>query len=371
MGVMHEQIANYMRVCVAIGDGIESLRGVASSEPILSEAASYIMSSKDFSLPVALSHVLGGYCINQGDRGELVVSSFFTWARDQVVRDFRPIDTRAQLCPHFKVTDLFGKLFSESAYESTMKCSKPSLCASGSRSRRRSRRKSAAGATFEDAFKHAHMHFNHVIKPYEHKALTRLTLLAFMVRGAAAIGANGQPGFDAVYPYLTNTTQLDIDEVGFIIVQVKNNPDITVSQRGAIDDIFLKMDPFSCHLIDDSDKVDGLFPVPIIRILFLLSAEPGFTQWTYGSPSQGSATVNNNKPLFTSYDYVCCGVDAAYLGPPKESPSTWQALVNKREGWSSFFGATPDALRYQLPGTGYDERHFTRWLEEGRSALRR
>jgi hypothetical protein len=227
---------------------------------------------------------------------------------------------------------------------------------------------STSTSTFVETFNDAHMHFNHVIKPYEYKALTRRTLLAFMARGAAAIGANGQPGFNAVYPFLFNTTQLNLSKVGFIIVQVKNNPDISVSHRGTIDDIFLKMDPFSCKLIQDSDKVDGRFPIPMIRILFLLSAEPGFTQWTYSSPKQGAATVKGGKPLFTSYDYVCCGVDEAYLGPTKESPSTWQALVNKREGWDHFFEKAPDVLRYQLPGTGEDPKHFSYWWKEGTSA---
>ena len=35
---MDEQIANHMRICVAIEEGVESLRGIASLEPILSEA---------------------------------------------------------------------------------------------------------------------------------------------------------------------------------------------------------------------------------------------------------------------------------------------------------------------------------------------
>ena len=43
MHILHEQIANHMCVCVAVESGIETLYAVASSEPILSEAASYII----------------------------------------------------------------------------------------------------------------------------------------------------------------------------------------------------------------------------------------------------------------------------------------------------------------------------------------
>lgn len=45
-----------------------------------------------------------------------------------------------------------------------------------------------------------------------------------MVRGAAALGSHRQPGFNAVYPYLYDTTDLDINKVGSIIIQVKNDP---------------------------------------------------------------------------------------------------------------------------------------------------
>ena len=65
------------------------------------------------------------------------------------------------------------------------------------------------------------MHFNHLIKLRDQKSLKRSTLLFFMVRGAVALGANCQPGFDAVYLY--GGTDLDINKVGFIIIQVKND----------------------------------------------------------------------------------------------------------------------------------------------------
>ena len=43
------------------------------------------MSTKRFSLPHALSLALTKLNINQGDRGELLVAAFFTWARDRIV----------------------------------------------------------------------------------------------------------------------------------------------------------------------------------------------------------------------------------------------------------------------------------------------
>jgi hypothetical protein len=149
---MHEQIENHMRVCVAIEEGIESLRGIASSEPILLEAASRIMLIKKFSLPSALSQILTGYCIHQGERGELIVASFFTWARDQVVKN-KDLPT-GWLCPYFSVLELFEQLFTDTSILDH----KLSLCHSKD-----------TPQSFGTVFKNAMMHFNHIIRPQEQK----------------------------------------------------------------------------------------------------------------------------------------------------------------------------------------------------------
>ena len=107
MQTMHEQIANHMHVCVVVRAGIESLRGVASSEPILLEAVSCIMLSKKFCLHRALSLVLTGFSINQGDRRELLVAAFFTWAHDQAIHEKLP-----RFCSYFSVPELFSFLIS-------------------------------------------------------------------------------------------------------------------------------------------------------------------------------------------------------------------------------------------------------------------
>lgn len=345
---MQEQIANHMRVCVAIEDGIETLRGIAPSEPILSEAASRIMLTKKFSLHGALSHVLTGFCIDQGDRGELIVTSFFIWARDQVVKSKLPTPN-GQLCPYFSVTELFKQLFTELAVSKLG--TGPSL-----------HHPRHAWQSFDTAFQNARMHFNHVIKPQEQKILQRPYLLYLMARGAAVLGANCQPGFDAVYQYLYNSTDLDVKKVGFVIVQVKNASN--GYNQGQLDEIFLKMDPFECGLAHKTtDNESGQFPIPIIRILFLLStSKHDFWQHTYSSPSRGARTIQDEGPLFTSYDYVCVGVDPSILRPTQDASLSWAALVNKRDGWDSFYDVTaPEVLRSQLPGHASNAEHFSSW----------
>ncbi len=350
---MHEQIANHMRVCVAVGGGIESLRGIAASEPILSEAASLIMTSNktNFSLPASLSLVLTGFSTNQEDREELLVAAFFTWARDRVILGKLP-RTRERFCHYFSVTDLFSHLFSESVFASMLD-DLPSLCHTKWK------------RSFGDVFGKATMQFNHVIKPQAQKLLARRFLLYFMARGAATLGTNCQPGFDAVYPYLYDSLNLDVKNVGFIMVQVKNDSNASQSDDA---NIFKKMDPFECGLLNDSDKEDGRFPIPIIRLLFTLSgiSKPGLTQVTYKVPSMGAAVLGEDAlPLFTSYDYVCSGISPEVLRPVEESPDTWAALANKPDQWSSFYDVpVPNILRSQIPGCGDHEAHFSSWLGE-------
>lgn len=84
---VHTQISNNMAVCVSIGEGFETIRNVAVSEPMnLSEAASFVMrTSALFQLADGLGEFLSEFTISPGDRAELLVSAFFTWARDEVL----------------------------------------------------------------------------------------------------------------------------------------------------------------------------------------------------------------------------------------------------------------------------------------------
>ncbi|KAH9052552.1 hypothetical protein EDB87DRAFT_1692195 [Lactarius vividus] len=272
---VHNQISNHMRVCEAIGEDIGTIRGAAASEPLLSEAASCIMrGGYGFSLPDALIEVLSGFCINPGDRAELLVAAFFTHARDIA----------------------FTKLSRRPV---------PSLCHS-----------ETTQPTLGEVFDSAMMHFNHFIKPQEQKLLARPYLLAFMSRGAAALGANCQPGVDAVYPYLYGGTDLDVKKIGFILVQVKKND---TSSDEAQAKIFRKMDPFDCGLVTGPDFY---FSIPIIRIVFALGGkESGVTRKMYTSPSDGAlSTDTGGWPRFTSYDFWCSGIYPNIFQAVEEAP---------------------------------------------------
>ena len=106
------QIENHMSVCVEIGGGVETVHGIAASEPILSKAAFYVMRQNfpNFDMAQTLSNILSGFLIDLGVRGELLVSAFFTWARDNAIVK-QPTPPLSEFCRHFSVEELFSCLF--------------------------------------------------------------------------------------------------------------------------------------------------------------------------------------------------------------------------------------------------------------------
>ncbi|KAF8271312.1 hypothetical protein EI94DRAFT_1720892 [Lactarius quietus] len=353
------QISNHMRVCLSIPKDLASVRALAASEPILSEAASLIMrTSSSFSLPDALLNVLDAYAISHGERGELLVSAFFTRARDLLVQQLnrsRVPSEPTQFCYVFSVSDLLSNLFRPAQFK-TMARSLPSV-----------HRPDFSPQEFADVFKNTKMHFNHMIHPFGIKTISRLYLLRIMARGAAALGANCQPGYDMVYPFLYDTSDLVVKKVGFIMVQVKNY----ANTKKAKPKIFWKMDPVLCGLLKKANSEH--FTVPIIRIVFSLGGKkPSLKHVTYKSPTHAAATLDRRgRPKFTSYDFWCSGIGPDLLQPVYEcNPNVqtkWNELLGKTDKFHTVFSQSkaPDVRRSQYPGGGLDMGHYNAWMGDG------
>jgi hypothetical protein len=202
-----------------------------------------------------------------------------------------------------------------------------------------------------------------MIKPFQQAALTRSSLLAMMARGAAAFGANNQPGIDMVYPFLTS--KLDVKNVGFILVQVKNHAG-TISSFDHTK-IFKGMDPFRCKLLGENDSLN----VPIIRILFSLGDKTAnLIHQTYNPPGEGATKDASGQPKFTSYDFCCSGIGPQLLRPVDENnlQKKWETLLAKLDKWEGVFskakGSAQAARRSQYPAGGTDGGHFNAWFAE-------
>jgi hypothetical protein len=329
-----EQIANHLRVVVSTGVGIENIRGIAASEPILSEAASLVMNDLiRFNLPMALSRILlEEYATDSEDRAELLVAALFTDARDKAV--LGETLAEGQVTTYFSVTKLFENLFSPKTYRTiseVMPSIKPRMVPSQS---------------FGTTFGKAYVHFNHFIKPQKRSLMYRPFLLRSLARDAAVSGANGQRGVDAIYPFLYGTKELDDNNVGFILVQVRTN-DVSEKARAGIS---REMDPYYCNLLLDDEGEDETFPIPIIRIVFaLINKNPGFT------PQPNEKTSDGH---FTSYDFWCSGLSPDILRPVQKEPDHWREIARKADRCETYYSAAsyPDVLRSQFLGVPITRR---------------
>ncbi|KAI0255371.1 hypothetical protein BJV78DRAFT_761181 [Lactifluus subvellereus] len=351
-----KQIENHMCVCIEISNGMEIIRGIAASEPILSEAASYIMRQNfpNFDLAGSLSNVLSEFPIHLGDRRELLVAAFFTWARDNVIVK-QPPPPLPEFCRHSSVREIISCLFFEPVVQSMFN-DIPSIGPSKAEKR-----------TLGEVTHAAHMHFNHLIQSQEKKIVAHRYLIAVMARGAAVLGANCQAGVDMVFPYLYGSTDLDDKNVGFIMVQVKNDSKFSIPDA----DLFQKMDPFQCGLLDKSDRNVRPFSIPIIRIVFALRGNQAMvTHMRYSSPSEGAfpTGLDNGEPCFTSYDYWCSGIGPNLLQPVGDGMAheKWKGLLDEPDPWDSFYqrSVAPDILRSQFPASSCDKSHMNHWFSD-------
>ncbi|KAI0275350.1 hypothetical protein BC834DRAFT_45359 [Gloeopeniophorella convolvens] len=327
--VTREQVEQHMRICLEVSKDNKYMISAAPSEPILSEAASLIMRSDDpgFFLPQALRAILGSYPINQGDRGGLLVESFFIWARDKVAKLMHKELPDGAASPVFSVKQLLSQLFVRDMQDDT-----PSVWRVGD-----------TGKTFERIFGDTKMHFSHFAPALETAVFRGEHILGFLSRGAAAMGACCQPGVDMVIPYLYQSERISGSaNLGYILVQVKLYGQ-TISPAA---ESFRRMDPFRFGLLDPQDPKAG--SVPIIRIVFSLGDKtPGFKQVFYDDPSEAAHVLEGEGPSFTSFDYWCSGMSMDTLRPVAESPEAWAALAVRACQWD-FSGRVGSAVNKAL-----------------------
>lgn len=98
---MREQIANHVCVCVCVSQSEMGWTPFMALLPLSLSFRRQLLASwhpRTSLLHSALSTVLDEYrcpCTNQGERGELLATSFFAWARDQVTRHKGDVPQRA------------------------------------------------------------------------------------------------------------------------------------------------------------------------------------------------------------------------------------------------------------------------------------
>ncbi|KAI9571147.1 hypothetical protein HD554DRAFT_2078917 [Boletus coccyginus] len=208
-----EQVNSHMRVVLSIG-GLEAMVTTSPSEPVLSEAAYYIMTtSGNLNHAQALQKILDGLLVNKGELGELIVALLFTIARDKAVgpadRTYGSPPTGQRWC---SLTGLLGSLFrtpdiasenhvnvnTSGGWSFTRPCVKP------------------LKAPLANKFKNSKVYFTHFIKVHQ-KAIVKVDyLVRLMARGAAILCANGQRSMDGIIPFLFDGDKICQEKIGVI-----------------------------------------------------------------------------------------------------------------------------------------------------------
>ena len=192
----------HMRVCLKIDAAFETMTTTSLSEPILSEAAYFVMQRGSFNTPKALKLVMEDFSILKGDRGEFLVLLLLILARDTTVGPPDEFGRPIEGMRWFGLTDfLYGQAF--------RKQTAPSQLVDANSIR--------ALDMLPQDFPNAQVHFSHFVKVHEYKAIDITSLLLLQGRGAAVLCANNQTGIVAINVFLKDGTKLDRDNAGLIL----------------------------------------------------------------------------------------------------------------------------------------------------------
>ncbi|KZV72595.1 hypothetical protein PENSPDRAFT_649536, partial [Peniophora sp. CONT] len=354
-----KQVENHMRVCVTVREDFISLATVNSSEPILSEAASNIMSKPSFNAPKALSELLTGFSIHAGNCGELAAMLLVTLARDKVVH------AKKQLAhPGFiPVIDFLKSLFASGPVaegDASIFLAKPSVYNTDS----------AKDTTLEEAFQDDFLHFNHFIKrgaqgfkfaakPAAKSAATSAAtsspptlptldrLLGFFLRNAALMGANSQRAFDFI-TFTCRGYTVRKSAMSIIIYQVKN--DSSYSSNAHVY-LFDAMDPFKLGIFGPDDNTT----IPVIRIVMALAGKVAL-----------KCVQTQRKGKFTAYDIWASGLGAATYPIVGDQEQIWgDILRTSQSGWESIYNGQEKAKELKkamTPSAGDDDASWA-WLK--------
>ena len=304
------QVHKHMRLCLAVDDVNQTCETVQPAEPLLADAAFYIIKKKHIDQASELLHVLGGPSISKGDHGELICILLWLLARDQVVQE--------QGKRVVKVLDLMDALL-DSKWHATVKNAQPSHL-----------KNDQDNTSFRDTFEDAVTYFTQFIKVDDQKVINRSFLWMALARGAAILCANNQFGLDIIIPFLIRNVCLARNVVSAIIIQVKNDASYGPKPYRVLFDL---MNPYHIGFYDRNEQDTH----PVIRMVFALGSKTSNVQVTEAGKSQPSKTANVLRK-FTSYDIWCAMASSETFSVIKsKSNATFADLLKKEKTFSGTY----------------------------------
>jgi len=322
-----------MRVCLKIDAAFETMTTTSSSEPILSEAAYFVMQRGSLNAPKALKSVMEGFSISKGDRGEFLVLLLLILARDATVGPPDELGRPVRGKRWFGLADfLYGQFFQKQKGSSRLVDAK-SL---------------RALRMLPKDFPNAHLHFSHFVKVHEYRAIDIDSLLLLQGRGAAVLCANNQTAIDCINVFLKDGTKLVRENAGLAFCQVKNDPKFSMKPK-----TFAAMDPYELGVLEDGDPA-----VPLIKIVFALAAKTASLNVVRRAPT-------NDYPAVV-YEIWCAGLSPDILEPIiAQETGIWDSLLQASYGWKELYKTTSKVavtLRQSAtPGAAREAGHYCRW----------
>ena len=330
-----EQVEGHMRVCLKIDAAFETMTTTSSSEPILSEAAYFVMQKGSLNAPKALKSVMEGFSISKGNRGEFLVLLLLILARDATVGSPDELGRPIKGKRWFSLAEfLYGHVFQKQDGNSRL------VDAKSSRALR----------MLPKDFPNARLHFSHFVKVHEYRAIDINSLLLLQGRGAAVLCANNQTAIDSINVFLKDGMKLVRENAGLTFCQVKNNPKYSTKPQP---EVFAAMDPYNLEVLEDGDPA-----VPLIKIVFALAARIPSLNVVRRAPTKDYPAV--------VYEIWCAGLSPDILGPivPQET-GIWDSLLQASYGWKELYKTTSSVtatLRQSAtPGAARNAGHYSRW----------
>jgi hypothetical protein len=316
------QVEKHMRVCLGVLEGFESAVTVASSEPILTEAAALIMQHPTFSSCRALQQILEWPGMSKGDRGELIVCNITIDTLDKLMFRSSPAPSLV-----VKVTSYFEQLFAAGVYDTTIRDMMPSEL-----------HPEREAKTFAETFKDARLYVTHFIKVYDSSIISVDNLEKFIARGAAILCAENHSGIDAVIPYIYYDHFLKKENLSVILKQSKNDLKISAPSRF----LFSAMHPVKLRVFDRNQAN----PPPVIRMIYALAARhPGVYAMEASQRPSLSRKAKHSAANFTSFDIWCGQASSSTFGAiESKDDEMYKALLKRSLQVTDMFKSTHEYI---------------------------
>ncbi|KAI0773477.1 hypothetical protein C8Q74DRAFT_1217582 [Fomes fomentarius] len=216
-----------------------------------------------------------------------------------------------------------------------------------------------------DAFKDAHIYFNHLVRVLDFDAVDQQRLLTAISRGAAFISAPpDNKEYDILIPILFGTL-LKREKVSAILIRVTNSERFTKKIHRSM---YVTTHPLRAGIFDEDAKSP---PPPVIRIVFALASKT--------SAVSVRVRAEHARPSkYTAYDLWFAGVTPETFGVIQnadEGRSVGGLVVSSRDqhdvfkmyapyGDSKMWEVVQDMRRSMQPLASRHMAHFTNFIAD-------